>query len=111
MKKSLLLGWCLVAAMAVQAQVWTAPAVPGEDLTTLGSSEVVYIYNVGAGGNGVFAIYYNGLRRIFLPLKDDTSFQYAYFSGLDRDFVNTILRNNWVRFRLREIYHAHKDKG
>ena len=48
MKKSLLLGWCLVAAMAVQAQVWTAPAVPGEDLTTLGSSEVVYVYNVEA---------------------------------------------------------------
>ena len=48
MKKSLLLGWCLIAAMAVQAQVWTAPAVPGEDLTALGSSEIVYVYNVEA---------------------------------------------------------------
>ena len=48
MKKSLLLGWCLVAALAVQAQVWTAPAVPGEDLTALGSSEIVYVYNVEA---------------------------------------------------------------
>ena len=48
MKKSLLLGWCLVAAMAVQAQVWTAPAVPGEDLTTLKSTDIVYVYNVEA---------------------------------------------------------------
>ena len=48
MKKSLLLGWCLVAAMAVQAQVWTAPAVPGEDLATLESTDIVYVYNVEA---------------------------------------------------------------
>ena len=47
-KQSLLLGWCLVAAMAVQAQVWTAPAVPGEDLTTLKSTDIVYVYNVEA---------------------------------------------------------------
>ena len=48
MKKSLLLGWCLVAAMAVQAQVWTAPEVPGEDLSTLKQTDIVYIYNVEA---------------------------------------------------------------
>ncbi|MBR3983327.1 MAG: hypothetical protein IKJ92_00010 [Bacteroidaceae bacterium] len=48
MKKSFLLGWCLVAAMAVQAQVWTAPAVPGEDLSTLKQTDIVYVYNVEA---------------------------------------------------------------
>lgn len=48
MKKSLLLGWCLMAAMAVQAQVWTAPAVPGEDLSTLKQTDIVYVYNVEA---------------------------------------------------------------
>ena len=47
-KQSLLLGWCLMAAMAVQAQVWTAPAVPGEDLTALKSTDIVYVYNVEA---------------------------------------------------------------
>ena len=46
-KKSLFLGWCLVAALAVQAQ-WTAPVVPGEDLGTLNSTDIVYIYNVEA---------------------------------------------------------------
>lgn len=37
-----------MAAMAVQAQVWTAPAVPGEDLTALKSTDIVYVYNVEA---------------------------------------------------------------
>mgnify|MGYP003296364351 CR=1 FL=1 len=34
--------------MAVQAQVWTAPAVPGEDLSTLKQTDIVYVYNVEA---------------------------------------------------------------
>lgn len=54
--------------------------------------------------------YYNGLRRVFLPLRKDADFQYRYFSPIDMDFVRPILRNNWVRYRLREIYHARKDR-
>ncbi len=47
-KKSLLSVWCLVAALAAQAQVWTAPAVPGEDPGALKSTDIVYVYNVDA---------------------------------------------------------------
>ena len=36
-----------MAALAVQAQ-WTAPVVPGDDLGTLNSTDIVYIYNVEA---------------------------------------------------------------
>lgn len=54
--------------------------------------------------------YYMGLRKIFLPLKGDAGFTYQYFAPIDREFVNTILRNNWLRFRLREIYHAMRGK-
>lgn len=47
-KQSLLLGWCLVAALAAHAQSWTAPNVPGEDPGTLKSTDIVYVYNVEA---------------------------------------------------------------
>lgn len=36
------------SALAMVAQTWAEPAVPGEDLTTLKSSEIVYFYNVDA---------------------------------------------------------------
>ena len=54
MKKTLLSALCLTFALAVQAQVWTAPAVPAEDLGTLKSTEIVYVYNVEADA---FAMY------------------------------------------------------
>lgn len=54
MKKSLLSALCLVLALAVQAQEWTAPKVPAEDLGTLKSTDIVYVYNVQADA---FAMY------------------------------------------------------
>ena len=54
MKKALLSALCLVLALAVQAQEWTAPAVPAEDLGTLKSTDIVYVYNVKADA---FAMY------------------------------------------------------
>jgi len=53
-QKLLLLGWCLLAVFAMQAQVWTEPVVPGEDPSTLKSSDIVYLYNVQADA---FAMY------------------------------------------------------
>ena len=49
MKKSLLSALCMTLALALQAQVWTAPAVPAENLGELNSTDIVYIYNVEAG--------------------------------------------------------------
>lgn len=54
MKKSLLSMLSLMLAFVAQAQVWTAPAVPGEDPGTLSSTDIVYIYNVEADA---FAMY------------------------------------------------------
>ena len=54
MKKSLLSALCMTLALALQAQVWTAPAVPAEELGTLNSTDIVYIYNVEADA---FAMY------------------------------------------------------
>ena len=49
MKKTLLSLLCLAFSLVAHAQQqWTAPAVPGEDVTTLKSSDVVYVYNVKA---------------------------------------------------------------
>ena len=53
-QKSFLLVWCLLAVFALQAQVWTEPVVPGEDPSTLKSSDIVYLYNVEADA---FAMY------------------------------------------------------
>lgn len=50
--------------------------------------------------------YYNGLRRIFLPLKGDADFKYQYFSPIDREFVDGILRDSWLKLRLRPYYYA-----
>ena len=52
--------------------------------------------------------YFNGLRKVFLPIKSDPDFKYTYFSPIDREFVNTFLRNTWLRYRAREIYHRIK---
>lgn len=47
MKKTLLLLWCFVCTMFhLNAQTWTAPVVPGEDLAKLTSDQTVYFYNV-----------------------------------------------------------------
>ena len=54
MKKSLLSALCMTLALALQAQVWTAPAVPAENLGELNSTDIVYIYNVEADA---FAMY------------------------------------------------------
>jgi len=50
MKSKALLFWalCWVLSISVAAQTWTAPAVPGADLTTLSSETFVYAYNVEA---------------------------------------------------------------
>ena len=48
MKHLLLTSVLWGSALAMVAQTWTEPAVPGEDLTTLKSSEIVYFYNVDA---------------------------------------------------------------
>lgn len=54
--------------------------------------------------------YFNGLRKVFLPIKSDPDFKYTYFSPIDREFVNTFLRNTWLRYRAREIYHRIRGK-
>ncbi len=48
--KRLILSLALLAGVlnSTQAQVWSEPAVPGEDLNALTSSEIVYLYNVEA---------------------------------------------------------------
>lgn len=46
--------FCVCMAVAVNAQTWTEPRVPGESLDGLKSSEVVYVYNVEADA---FAMY------------------------------------------------------
>ena len=48
MRKTLLSLLCVAFSLVAQAQQWTAPAVPSEDVTTLKSSDVVYVYNVKA---------------------------------------------------------------
>ena len=48
MKHLLLTSILWGSALAMVAQTWTEPAVPGEDLTTLKSSEIIYFYNVDA---------------------------------------------------------------
>ena len=47
-KKTLLSALCLVITLVAHAQEWTAPVVPGEDVTALKSTDVVYVYNVKA---------------------------------------------------------------
>ena len=47
-KKTLLSVLCWAITFIVQAQEWMAPAVPGEDVTALNSSDIVYMYNVKA---------------------------------------------------------------
>ena len=48
MKRTLLSLLCLAIAFMAQAQQWTAPVLPAEDVSVLDDSEVVYIYNVKA---------------------------------------------------------------
>ena len=50
MKKFVILSLvlCMTVATSVRAQEWTAPQVPGEDLTSLNSTTTVYLYNVEA---------------------------------------------------------------
>lgn len=54
MRKPLLSALCMILAFALKAQGWTAPAVPAEDLETLKSTDIVYVYNVEADA---FAMY------------------------------------------------------
>ena len=46
--------FCVCMAVAVNAQTWTEPRIPGESLDGLESTEVVYVYNVEADA---FAMY------------------------------------------------------
>lgn len=48
MKKLLSLIFVLCGTLCLYAQTWNEPAVPGKDLNTLTSDEIVYFYNVDA---------------------------------------------------------------
>ena len=50
----IILCLCIGVSVAVNAQTWTAPPVPGESLDGLSSTDIVYVYNVEADA---FAMY------------------------------------------------------
>lgn len=47
-RRTLLIGLLFEATFFAQAQTWTEPSVPGEDLNSLKSTEAIYFYNVEA---------------------------------------------------------------
>ena len=97
MKKSLLSVLCLTLALAMQAQVWTAPAVPAENLGTLKSTEIVYVYNVEADA---FAMY---------GMANDTE---ACATRLTNgDYVVTIPQQHYVFVSNGQVRMRNKEKG
>ena len=48
MKKVFLATIMACLCLLTNAQTWSEPAVPGSDLNSLSSSEIVYFYNVDA---------------------------------------------------------------
>lgn len=54
--------------------------------------------------------YYNKLKNIFAPLKNDKTFHYILFTPADRQFVNTLLNKSWPSFLARHYYSIFRSK-
>lgn len=54
--------------------------------------------------------YYEKLKKIFEPLKNDTEFRYLLFSPADKQFVDGILNDSWKKFLVKHYASALRRK-
>lgn len=54
--------------------------------------------------------YYNKLKEIFAPLKNDKTFRYLLFTSTDKQFINSLLNSSWASFRIKHCFSAIRNK-